>query len=246
MMTPRMYPPSRSGSNQDAQQLHTEVALVAEAGKGLLHVPSGIPEGKTATMTVEWSKAEPPPQEDRLASFERVVLPHLDAAYNLARWLTHNDADAEDQVQEAYLRALESIDGFRGGNARAWLLTIVRNTCYTWLRQNRSNELTAVFDEEIHSVESAPSDPEKVLLQAADNQLLRQALEELPLESREVVILREVEGASYKEIADIAGIPVGTVMSRLARARKQLQRRLAEGMRRIGKYPALVAPRPSN
>ncbi|HLY59173.1 MAG TPA: sigma-70 family RNA polymerase sigma factor [Terriglobia bacterium] len=162
-----------------------------------------------------------------MASFERAVLPHLDAAYNLARWLTHNDDDAQDQVQEAYLRALKSFDGFLGGDGRAWILTIVRNTCYTWLRQNTRNKLEAVFDEEIHSVESDDSSPETLLLESLDSQLLKQALEELPLEFREVLILRELEGLSYKEISDVAGLPLGTVMSRLARARKRLQQCLA-------------------
>jgi RNA polymerase sigma factor (sigma-70 family) len=184
-------------------------------------------------MTVdETSKVERSSQDGRLASFERAVLPHLDAAYNLARWLTHNGADAEDQVQEAYLRALKSFDGFHGGNARAWLLTIVRNICYTWMQQNRSNELSAVFDEEIHSVPSDASSPEAMLLESVDKKLLKEALEELPLEFREVLVMRELEGMSYKEIAGAAGVPPGTVMSRLARARKRLQQCLTDGLKR--------------
>ena len=165
-------------------------------------------------------------EQNKLTRFEQIVLPHLDAAYNLARWLTRNDADAEDVAQEAVLRAFKFFGGFHGGDSRAWLLTIVRNTCYTWLQQNRALELTTPFNEEIHSVEGA--NPETILVEGADRQLLKQALEELPVEFREVVILRELEGLSYKEIANIVDVPVGTVMSRLARARKRLQLYLTE------------------
>ena len=165
------------------------------------------------------------PEENKLERFEQAVLPHLDAAYNLARWLTRNDADAEDVVQEAALRAFKFFGGFRGGDSRAWLLTIVRNACYTWLRQNRAQELDAPFDEETHGVEG--DNPETVLLEGLDRQMLKEALEELPLEFREAIVLRELEGLSYKEIAAVADVPVGTVMSRLARARKRLQLRLS-------------------
>jgi RNA polymerase sigma-70 factor (ECF subfamily) len=158
--------------------------------------------------------------------FEQELLPHLDAAYNLARWLTRDDHDAEDLVQAAYLRALRFFGGFHGSNARAWLLTIVRNACYTWLEQQRARGIAAAFDEEIHGVASDATDPETRLLREEDRQSVRRALEELPPEFREVVVLRELEGLSYKEIAAIAGIPPGTVMSRLARARERLQRRL--------------------
>lgn len=167
---------------------------------------------------------------NQLARFEQAVLPHLDAAYNLARWLTRNDHDAQDVVQESYLRALKFFGGFRGGNGRAWLLTIVRHTCYAWLQQNRRCEPLSDFDEELRDVESGALDPEALLLRTADHQVLRQALEELPVEFREVVILRELEGLSYKEIADIADLPLGTVMSRLARARQRLQKTLTAGV----------------
>ena len=160
-------------------------------------------------------------EQNKLARFERAVLPHLDAAYNLARWLVRNDDDAEDLAQEAFLRAFKFFGGFHGGNSRAWLLTIVRNTCYTWLQQNRAHEVLTLFDEELHSVQDA--NPETILLESVDRQMLKEALEELPVEFREVVILRELEGLSYKEIANIVDVPVGTVMSRLARARKRLQ-----------------------
>jgi len=167
-------------------------------------------------------------QDSRRARFEQAVLPHLDAAYDLARWLTRNDQDAEDVVQTASLRALQFIDGFQGTNARAWLLTIVRNTFYSWLQQrNRGHEIADPFDEEIHSdIASIASEipaPEAELLRRADRRLLRQGFESLPLPHREVMVLRELEGLSYKEIAAIAGIPIGTVMSRLARARRHLQ-----------------------
>jgi RNA polymerase sigma-70 factor, ECF subfamily len=158
--------------------------------------------------------------------FERTLLPHLDAAYNLARWLTRDDHDAEDLVQAAYLRALKSFGGFRGVDGRAWLLAIVRNACYTWLEQKRARGPATAFVEEIHGVESHAMDPEKLLLREEDQQLVRRTVEHLPLELREVLVLRELEGLSYKEIAAIAGIPMGTVMSRLARARERLHQRL--------------------
>jgi RNA polymerase sigma factor (sigma-70 family) len=167
-------------------------------------------------------------EQTQLVHFEQVVLPHLDAAYNLARWLTRNDQDAEDVVQEACVRAFRFISGFHGGDSRAWLLTIVRNTTYTWLRHNRAHELTTPFDEAIHDVECDTLNPETLLLHSVDRQLLRESLEALPVEFREVVVLRELEDLSYKEIGAIADIPLGTVMSRLARARKRLQHALAD------------------
>jgi RNA polymerase sigma factor (sigma-70 family) len=126
-------------------------------------------------------------------------------------------------VQEAYLRAFRHFGSFRGGDGRPWLLAIVRNTCYTWMQNNRSPELSVPLDDEVHEIESKDSNPEALLLQRADTQMVRQALEDLPVEFREVIVLRELEGLSYEQIADVAEIPVGTVMSRLARARKRLQ-----------------------
>ena len=167
------------------------------------------------------------PPQNKLASFEKAVLPHLDAAYNLARWLTRNDADAQDVVQEAYLRAFKFFGGFHGEDGRAWLLGIVRNTTYTWMQRNRSPELNMPLDDELHEVKSNDLNPEALLLQKADEQMLRQAVEELPLEFREVLVLRELDEMSYKQIAVVADLPLGTVMSRLARARKRLQQILA-------------------
>ena len=152
------------------------------------------------------------PEHNDLQSFEQAVLPYLDKAYNLARWLTHNEQDAEDVAQEAYLRAFRFFPGFRGGDARAWLLKIVRNTCYTWLRANRRMRDATEFDETLFSPD-ARANPEEVVLQNDSCTLARKALEKIPTNFREVLILRELEGKSYKEIADITGKPAGTVMS---------------------------------
>jgi RNA polymerase sigma factor (sigma-70 family) len=169
-------------------------------------------------------------EPDKRLRFEQLILPHLDAAYNLARWLTHNDQDAQDMVQEACLRAFRFFPGFRGGDSRAWLLTIVRNTCYTWLQQHQADALTIPFQEELHDVECEALNPEALHLHRIDQQRLREALETLPVEFREVIILRELEELSYREISVIAHVPLGTVMSRLARGRKWLQRYLAAHM----------------
>jgi RNA polymerase sigma factor (sigma-70 family) len=160
--------------------------------------------------------------------FEQAVLPHLDAAYNLARWLTRNEQDAQDVTQEAFLRAFRFFDGCQGGSERAWLLTIVRNTCYTWIQRNRRAGRTELFDEEIHGIEfSSGADPETQVLARAKEESLRRALEELPDVFREALVLREMEGMSYKEIADVTCVSLGTVMSRLARARTQLRESLS-------------------
>ena len=158
--------------------------------------------------------------------FEQLVLPHLDAAHNLARWLVGNPADAEDIVQEAFLRALRFFDGFRGGDSRAWLLKIVRNTCYSWVRKNRPTQLADEFDETIHSDESASENAEVKLLSQAQGERVREALESLPLTFKEIVVLREIEGLSYKEISDVTGVAMGTVMSSLSRARRRLRDQL--------------------
>ena len=156
--------------------------------------------------------------------FETHVVPHMGAAYNLARWLTRNDHDAEDVVQEAYLRAFRFSESFRGADARAWLLAIVRNTCFTWLQQNRKPSFELVDD--MPDLKSASTNPEALLLANVDAERLRQAVEELPVEFREAIVLRELEGFSYKEISSITSVPIGTVMSRLARARNRLQQAL--------------------
>ena len=163
------------------------------------------------------------PEPNHLPSFERAVLPHLDAAYNLARWLTRNERDAEDVVQESYLRAFRFFAGFRGGDARAWLLRIVRNTCYTWLHANRPLQEATEFDETLFSPDSRSPNPEEAVLRNDRSALVRKALETLPANFREVLILRELEGLSYKEIAAITGMPAGTVMSSLSRARDRLR-----------------------
>jgi RNA polymerase sigma factor (sigma-70 family) len=161
--------------------------------------------------------------------FEQVVLPHLDAAYNLARWLVRNTHDAEDVVQEACLRAVKFFEGYREGNSRAWLLRIVRNTAYSFLEKKRPTELAEEFDETVHVPSAEPLDAEAVLVQGVENRMLQEALEALPVRSREAVIVRELEELSYKEIAEVMGVPIGTVMSSLARGRAQLRDSLLRG-----------------
>ncbi len=156
-------------------------------------------------------------------------MPHLNAAYNLARWMTRNGDDAEDLVQEAFLRAYRSFETFQGDDGRAWLLAVVRNTCITWLKKR--GQATVEFDEQIHgSADEAPT-TESVLLNEAALGSLQGCLEGLPLEFREVIILRELEELSYKQIAEVARVPVGTVMSRLARGRKRLQQCMEGALR---------------
>jgi len=160
--------------------------------------------------------------EAELRRFELLALPHLDAAYNLARWLTRSDHDAEDVVQEASLRALRYFGGFRGDNARPWLMQIVRHTCYSWLKDNRPAEVIAFDDgdDAWQNVPAPPDDePQAVYMRTADRAQINKALAGLPVVFREVLVLRELEDLSYKDIAHIVDIPVGTVMSRLARAR---------------------------
>jgi RNA polymerase sigma factor (sigma-70 family) len=167
------------------------------------------------------------PQSNVCLNFVEDVVPHLDAAYNLARWLTRNDEDAQDVVQEAFMRAFRFLGGFRGGNVRAWVLRIVRNTSYTWMHQNRPQHPSLEFDEELFCPDPLAPTPEQVLSRNDDRNLVRRALEELPPSHREVLILRELEGMSYKEISEIMDMPPGTVMSRLSRARDGLRQSLA-------------------
>lgn len=163
------------------------------------------------------------------ATFETVVVPHLDAAYRLARWLVGNEHDAEDVVQEACLRALRYFGTFSGGNSRAWFLRIVRNTCYGWHTHARHADID-VFDEQQHSG-SFTIDPETLTLQAATVELIAEAMRELPARARELLVLREFEGLSYQELADVLGIPIGSVMSGLSRARLAFRRVLEPRLR---------------
>ena len=158
--------------------------------------------------------------------FQKQALSHMDEAYNLARWLTRDRHDAEDIVQEACLRALRGFANFRGEDGRAWLLTIVRNTCYTFLKRRRSQYVAMDADADIESVESEHIDPQSVMTRTIDTEQLRAAIEELPLEFREVIVLKDLQGHSYREIAEIVSIPIGTVMSRLSRGRRRLSERL--------------------
>jgi RNA polymerase sigma-70 factor (ECF subfamily) len=154
------------------------------------------------------------------------MLPHLSAAYGLARYLTRSDADADDVVQEAYLRALKYFGGFRGegtSQSRAWLLTIVRNTAHTWRGRHRAEASATEFDETLHSEAMADEHPEALLSRSDARETLARALDHLPPDFREVIVLREIEGLSYKEISEVVDVPVGTIMSRLSRARKRLQ-----------------------
>lgn len=159
--------------------------------------------------------------------FDEVVLPHLDAAYNLARWLVRNPHDAEDVVQEACLRAVKFFEGYHGGDARAWLLRIVRNTSYSFLEKRRPADSVQEFDETVRVPSVEKPDAETLLVRSAESQALQEALEELPIAFREALILREIEDLSYKEIAEVMEIPIGTVMSSLARGRAQLRKILS-------------------
>jgi RNA polymerase sigma-70 factor, ECF subfamily len=169
-------------------------------------------------------------------TFEGVVLPHLDAAYRLARWLVANEHDAEDVVQEACLRALRYFRTFSSGNSRAWFLRIVRNTCYDWHSHTRQLA-TDVFDEQQHSGTTLTIDPETLMLHAANVALIEHAMRELPARFRELLALRELEGLSYQELADLLGIPIGSVMSRLFRARQAFRRGLERNLKQTNREP---------
>lgn len=160
--------------------------------------------------------------QTRLELFEELILPHLSAAHNLARWLTRDEEDAQDVVQEACLRAFRFFDGYRGTDAKSWLLTIVRNTCRTWQKQNRDPKAVP-FDEAAHSGENQVSQQEKSVADRERAGVLRSCIEMLPIDFREVLILRELEEMSYREIAEVTGLAIGTVMSRLSRARRRLE-----------------------
>jgi RNA polymerase sigma-70 factor (ECF subfamily) len=196
-------------------------------GSGILG-SARLPKGQGSSFADEPRHMWRDTNRDR---FESIVLPHLDAAYNLARWLTRNDQDAQDMAQEAYLRALKFFGGFQGGDARSWLLRIVRNTCYTWLKQNRSYEAATEFNEELHGATDEAATPEAILMLEVDRITLLSAIDQLPAEWRETLVLRELEGLSYREIAEVTDAPMGTVMSRLARARGRLEAILTAGAR---------------
>lgn len=206
-------------------RLHGSVILLPPYGRRTgpvweLSVVSCPPGPQTSWMTVEAKPAE----------FDEVVLPHLDAAYRLARWQLGNEHDAEDVVQEASLRALRYFRTFSGGNGRAWFLRIVRNTCWGWRGQG-AQPLTDPFDEEQHSDAQSSSDPETLLLRTDDVQSLDRAMRSLPDRFRELLVLRELEGFSYRELADELGIPIGTVMSSLSRARQAFRAALETSCR---------------
>ncbi len=162
------------------------------------------------------------------STFEECMLPHLDAAYNLARWLLRDDHDARDSVQEAYLRAFRAFGTFRGGDGKPWLLTIVRNVCYSKLRRNRALEASEVFDEAEHGLVDERAENAERACREAGFELLNQTLAQLPESVREIIVLHDLESLTYKEIAGVLDIPIGTVMSRLARARQRLQRELRQ------------------
>jgi RNA polymerase sigma-70 factor (ECF subfamily) len=166
--------------------------------------------------------AEGTSPQARLELFEEIVLPHLNAAYNLARWLTRNEDDARDVVQESYLRAFRFFDGYRGADAKSWLLSIVRNTCRTWQRHNQGTR-GVPFDEAVHSGASRTPQQERSVAEREQARILRTCIDMLPTEFREVLVMRELEEMSYKQIAEATGLALGTVMSRLSRARKRLE-----------------------
>jgi RNA polymerase sigma-70 factor (ECF subfamily) len=165
--------------------------------------------------------------QEKLFRFEEQISPHLRSAYNLAKWLTRNHEDAEDVVQEAFLRAFSGLENLRSGDAKAWLLTIVRNTGLTWMKRNRYAAAMIDLEQQVGGPSEPSPGPEEMLLISFDREQVRKALEQLPYEFREAIVLRELEGLSYKEIATAVGVPLGTVMSRLSRGREWLRRLLS-------------------
>ncbi len=172
--------------------------------------------------------------QDKLTRFEQCMMPHMNGAYSLARWLTGNHEEAEDVVQEAYLHAFKSFDAYRGGNSRSWLFRIVRNAFYDSLRHKQHQRLAPLPEGRTEDVTDPSPSPDVGLLQKADAELLNQAIAALPVEYREVFVMRDLEDCSYKEIADVAGVPLGTVMSRLARAREQVRKYLFDRLQKEG------------
>ena len=166
--------------------------------------------------------------------FERVVMPHLNDAYTLARYLMHDEHDAQDVVQDSVLRAIRHIDGFRHGDARAWLLTIVRNCCYTWHKSHKRERSNVSLSDESALTVADSNTADDATIRASDSELIRAAVDRLPAELREVLVLRELNELSYREISEVVGVPMGTVMSRLSRAREKLAAVLGEGTRKVG------------
>jgi RNA polymerase sigma-70 factor (ECF subfamily) len=162
-------------------------------------------------------------ENEKRSRFEECIMPHLDAAYNLARWLSGKDQDAEDIVQDACLRAYKFFGGFRGGDAQTWLLRIVHNAFYDSLHDSRHHQQFSEFNENIHSPDDSSDAPDTALIRKSDNDFLREGIEQLPIEFREILVMRELHGFSYNQIAEVADLPMGTVMSRLARAREELR-----------------------
>jgi RNA polymerase sigma-70 factor (ECF subfamily) len=185
----------------------------------------------------ETEPADPPTSAN--TGFEDVILPHLDAAYRLARWLIRNEHDAEDIVQEASLRALRYFRTFAGRNGRAWFLRIVRNTCWSWRAQTARTAMD-VFDEDQHTGAQLTGDPERLLLDAADASLIDETLKNLPDRFRELLVLRELEGLSYQELADVLEVPIGTVMSGLSRARQAFRKALETELKGIDRAKEMM------
>jgi RNA polymerase sigma-70 factor (ECF subfamily) len=172
--------------------------------------------------------------DQRVARFEQMVLPHLDDAYTLARYLLRDEHDAQDAVQDGVLKALRHFEGFRDGDARAWLLAIVRNSCYSWLKSHRKDRANVSLVEDSAFEIADPRGADDRMLQDSDREQIRAAVDALPAELKEVIVLREVSELSYREISDVVGVPIGTVMSRLSRARDRLAAALGSDSRRAG------------
>jgi len=189
-------------------------------------------DASASDTVVENSEINP---ESRLRLFEEIIVPHLNAAYNLARWLTRNTDDAQDVVQEAYLRAFRFFDSYKGGDGKSWLLEIVRNTCFTWRRREKRNLGNVVFDEAAHASSAHSPNQEEVLVDVANRTILQDCIEKLPEVFREILVMRELEEMSYRQIAEVTSLPAGTVMSRLSRARKRLEECASGRIREIGK-----------
>jgi RNA polymerase sigma-70 factor (ECF subfamily) len=194
-------------TQEEYQSLRSESALSSEARTELK--PHRVEEGA------------------RLALFEELALPHLDAVHNVARWLMRNDDEAQEVVQETFLRALRYFDSYRGSDAKAWLFAILRNTCLTWRSRRRQTGATESFDEGTHSPQTVVRDQEQQVIDAGQMVTLRHCIEMLPLEYREVLIMRELEEMSYRQISEAMAVPMGTVMSRLSRARRLLGEHVA-------------------